>query len=337
MYKCTKYMRAIKIIITVFIFLGTMSCQAQKEKQMETKSNPLICDPEIGACEIPGTSESEHHQQVKTENKPVKIIYYTDPICSSCWGIEPQLRRLKLEYGSEIEVDYRMGGLLPNWSYNSGGISKPSDVAHHWDEVSAYYKMPIDGDVWLEDPLSSSYPPSIAFKAAQLQDKDKAVVFLRELRELLFLKKKNITKWEYVEQAAKVADLDAKQLKIDYEGKAKELFQQDLDYARQLGVRGFPSVFITDGAGKSEFIYGFRPYSNFESGLKKVYPGASKTEYKKDWESLFGSYPTLTTREFAELAEKSPEESEKELESLVQQGRVTKSDSKNGPVWVVKK
>ena len=101
---------------------------------------------------------------IKSDIKPIKIIYYTDPICSSCWGIEPQLRKLKLEYGNFIEIEYRMGGLLPDWSYNSGGISKPSDVAHHWDEVSAYYDMPIDGNVWLTDPLSSSYPASIAFK-----------------------------------------------------------------------------------------------------------------------------------------------------------------------------
>lgn len=327
-------MRAIKIIVTVFIFLGTIGCQAQKEQQMETKSNPLICDPETGACEIPGISGSEQHQHVKTGNKPVKIIYYTDPICSSCWGIEPQLRRLKLEYGDQVEIDYRMGGLLPDWSYNSGGISKPSDVAHHWDEVSAYYNMPIDGNVWLEDPLPSSYPPSIAFKAAQLQDKEKAVVFLRELRELLFLKKKNITKWEYVEQAAKKSGLDVKQLKADYEGRANELFREDLNYARQLGVRGFPSIFITDGAGASEFIYGFRPYSNFETGLKKIYPEAIKTDYKKDWASLFANYPTLTTREFAELADTSPEESIKELESLAQQGKITKFESRNGPIWI---
>jgi predicted DsbA family dithiol-disulfide isomerase len=123
---------------------------------------------------------------IKSDKKPVKIIYYTDPICSSCWGIEPQLRKLKLEYGNNIEVEYRMGGLLPNWSYNSGGISKPSDVAHHWDEVSVYYDMPIDGNVWLEDPLNSSYPPSIAFKAAQMQDNEKAILFLREIREMVF-------------------------------------------------------------------------------------------------------------------------------------------------------
>lgn len=118
-----------------------------------------------------------------------------------------------------------MGGLLPDWSYNSGGISKPSDVAYHWDEVSVYYDMPIDGDVWLEDPLNSSYPPSIAFKAAEIQDKDKAVNFLRILRELVFLKKKNITRWEYIAMAAKEAGLDVVKLKTDFERSAQKLLK----------------------------------------------------------------------------------------------------------------
>ena len=123
------------------------------------------------------------------------------------------MRKLKLEYGDQLEVIYKMGGLLPDWSYNSGGISKPSDVAHHWDEVSIYYDMPIDGDVWLEDPLPSSYPPSIAFKAAQMQNEDKAILFLREIREMVFLEKKNITKWEHIALAAKKTGLKYRTVK----------------------------------------------------------------------------------------------------------------------------
>ena len=167
-------------------------------------NNPLLCNPETGICEIPSkTDQTTKDKNIKPAKKAIQIIYYTDPICSSCWAIEPQLRKLKLEYGDQLEVIYKMGGLLPDWSYNSGGISKPSDVAHHWDEVSIYYDMPIDGDVWLEDPLPSSYPPSIAFKAAQMQNEDKAILFLREIREMVFLEKKNITKWEHIALAAK--------------------------------------------------------------------------------------------------------------------------------------
>jgi hypothetical protein len=39
---------------------------------------------------------------------------------TSCCGIEPQLRKLKLEYGNSVEIEYRMGGLLKDCSYNSG-------------------------------------------------------------------------------------------------------------------------------------------------------------------------------------------------------------------------
>lgn len=324
-----------KIKTLIFLLLADfISCSAQNKKEMTINNNPLLCNPETGICEIPGAANTADNKEISAVNKPVKIIYFTDPICSSCWGIEPQLRRLKLEYGHDVEIEYHMGGLLPDWSYNSGGISKPSDVAHHWDEVSLHYKMPIDGDVWLEDPLNSSYPPSIAFKAAQLQDEKKAIIFLRHLREMVFLQKKNITKWEVIEQAALKTGLDTTQLRKDYEGKAIELFQADLSLAKKMGVRGFPSIFVTNAAGKSEFIYGTKPYFQYENGIHKIYPEATKKVYKQDWESLFGKYPTLTLREFAELGDISFQEAEGILEKLVVANKLKKFVTKNGAIWI---
>lgn len=304
---------------------------------MQEQSNPLLCKPESGICEIPAHNMNmADNTPVKANKKPVKIIYYTDPICSSCWGIEPQLRKLKLAYGPYIEVEYRMGGLLPDWSYNSGGISKPSDVAHHWDEVSLYYDMPIDGDVWLEDPLHSSYPPSIACKAAQLQDNEKAILFLRHIREMVFLQKKNITKWEHLESAAKNAGLDLGKFKTDYNGKAKELFQEDLALGRSLGVRGFPTMFFTDTTGQREMVYGAKPFSTFEHALLKVCPAATKSTYDKSWRSLFSTYHSLTAKEFSELAETPRKESEKQLDDLTLNGQLEKRTTKNGSIWILK-
>ncbi|MBV8251826.1 MAG: DsbA family protein [Chitinophaga sp.] len=301
---------------------------------MENKNNPLLCNPATGICELPATERNTQNQEITAPSKAVKIIYFTDPICSSCWGIEPQLRRLKLEYGNNVEIAYHMGGLLPDWSYNSGGISKPSDVAHHWDEVSSYYQMPIDGDVWLEDPLHSSYPPSIAFKAAQLQDYNKAITFLRIIREMVFLQKKNITKWEHLSQAAEQAGLNVQQLQNDYEGNAVLLFREDLNYARNMGIRGFPTMFIADTQGNLETVYGTRPYTSFEEGLLKIDPSAIKTIYSKDWKSLFTSYPTLTRREFATLADISPEIAEQILNQLVDEKELKRLDTKNGALWI---
>lgn len=298
-----------------------------------TNNNPLLCDIESGVCEMPDVSSASIGQTETTAHTPVKLIYFTDPICSSCWGIEPQLRKLKLEYGHHIEIEYRMGGLLPDWSYNSGGISKPSDVAHHWDEVSRHYDMPIDGDVWLEDPLDSSYPPSIAFKAAQLQSSDKAIQFLRALREMLFLQKINIAKWEHMAVAAEAVGLNVQQLESDFNGHAKELFRQDLEFAAQLGVRGFPTMFFVDSQGNPEKVYGTKPYQDYEAALLKQSPGAVKYDYAFDWKSLFNKYNTLTAREFSELSETPRPQAESLLRKLSESGSLSELRTKNGSLW----
>ena len=323
------------IVVIIFAF-GSINCHAQTKKKME-KNNPLLCNPDSGICEIPVKGHTiTESSNIKSEKKLIKVIYYTDPICSSCWGIEPQLRKLKLEYGNIIEIEYRMGGLLPDWSYNSGGISKPSDVAHHWDEVSVYYDMPIDGDVWLEDPLQSSYPPSIAVKAAQMQDHEKAILFLREIREMVFLKKRNITKWENLESAAKSVGLNLNKFKEDYDGRAKELFNEDLALGKQLGVRGFPTMFFTDTFGRTETVFGSKPYDAFESTIIKLLPDVQKINYDKSTAAVFSHYQSLTAKEFSVLTGTARQQSEQVLTDLVANGKLEKLTTKNGSIWKLK-
>ena len=226
-----------------------------------------------------------------------------------------------------------MGGLLPDWNYNSGGINKPSDVAHHWEEVSVYYDMPIDGGVWLEDPLNSSYPPSIAFKAAQMQDNEKAILFLREIREMVFLQKKNIAKWEHIAVAAKKVGLNIEQLKTDFENKAKTLFEEDLKLGKELGVRGFPTMFFLDNSGNKEIVYGSKAYAFYETAILKLNSKVTKNEYSKSWDTLFSKYHTLTTKEFSELSGTPRNESEKILNELTESGKLSKVVIKNGTIW----
>jgi predicted DsbA family dithiol-disulfide isomerase len=328
-----------KFQILIILIISVFSCTNQNKKQEKmitdsSNNNPLFCDPVSGVCEIPNNNSTKELITEATE-KPIKVIYFTDPICSSCWGIEPQLRKLKLEYGNAVEIEYRMGGLLPDWNYSGGGINKPSDVAHHWDEASRYYEMPIDGDVWLEDPLNSSYPPSIAFKAAQLQSEEKAVLFMRELREMVFLHKKNISKWQNIINAAKNVELDLDQLQKDYENKAQILFAEDLKLAKEYGVRGFPTMFFVDNKGNNEMVYGSQPYSSYESATLSIFPTVKKEEYSKDWESLFRNFNSLTLKEFSELSNMGKSESEKLLDELYSKEKLKKVTTKNGSLWII--
>lgn len=299
--------------------------------------NTLICNPVTGVCEVAEPEPGVCDSGVLAKNKPIRIIYYTDPICSACWGIEPQLRKLKLEYGDYYEIEYKMGGLLPSWEcYNDEELGKPADIAHHWEEAGSYYGMPIDGDIWLEDPLSSSYPPSIAFKAAQMQDEEKALQFFRRMKEMVFLLKKNISKWEWIEKAAEEAELDLVQLKKDFEGDAQQLFEEDLKSGKQMNVRGFPTLFFTDKEGNRLVLFGVRPYWEFEETLHALCPQAVKHPVTKTHEGLFDFYPSLTTHEFAVITDRHDNDALEILNELHKLKYIEKCLSKRGALWIKK-
>jgi predicted DsbA family dithiol-disulfide isomerase len=326
-----------RILISIFFVIFTASCQGQTLNPMpsETK-NPLLCDVKTGVCEMPGHS----HVPVtgrKADAQVIRMIYFTDPICSACWSIEPQLRKLLLEYGSQLQVEYHMGGLLPSWEgFNGGGISKPSDVAHHWDEMSAHFGMPIDGNVWLEDPLPSSYPPCIAFKSAEMQDKEKSKLFLRRIKEMVFVEKKYIARWQNLQEAAEYCGLDTAQLRVDFNGPARQLFQSDLELARQFGVRGFPAIYFFGKDNKSKQVYGFAPYENFEQAVMELDPEAVKNPIDSEIAGLFGVHSSYTLKEYSTLAGINGVEAEKQLTEAVTAGWLEKVGSRNGNLWRLK-
>src|SRR2546425_9722823 len=207
------------------------------------------------------------------KQEKIRVIYFTDPICSSCWTVEPQLRKLLVEYGDNIALEYHMGGLLPSWDmFPSGPISKPADVGHHWDELGARSEMPIDGEVWRADPLSSSDPPCRAYKAAELQGKENASRFLRRIREMVMVENKNIARLEHLEQAAADSGLDPARLVDDYNSRSQQLFQKDLELRAQYGVRGFPAVFFFHRAAHPIPAFRSKPHENYDARAPALPP-----------------------------------------------------------------
>ncbi len=268
---------------------------------------------------------------------PFKIIYFTDPICSTCWIIQPILRKLKLEFGDLLDIEYRMGGLLPSWkNYNKGGIKTPLDAAKHWEEVNISQEMALAGDVWIDDPINSSYPPSIAFKSAQIQDNDKAISFLRRLKELVFLEQKNITKWEVIEEAALSSGLDTAVLKEDIASNGYNLFLLDLELAKKLNVRSFPTFFFLENDKIMETIIGERSYESFKKTIAQYILKTDTLEETHKPETLFSMFHNMTENEYSFISNTPIKETRVILNELYQQDIITKYDSKYDIVWMLK-
>ncbi|KOS63362.1 DsbA family protein [Lysinibacillus agricola] len=238
-----------------------------------TNNNNLICDLETGMC---GVSEDDEMQVIdfNQKSKSIDLYYVTDPICSHCWALEPVLRRFVEQYGHYVNFHTTMGGLLEKWTGFadvSNGISSPSDVAGHWREVGEHSRMPIDGTLWFENPIQSSYPPSRVFKVIQQQNEDLANIFLRRTREAVFVFNQNIAEKSVLFEIVNHLGLDGeKVLKKAELPIGQQLLTEDFALASQLGVRGFPTIIMLNEENKGVKIVGSRTLDSYIAGLKQV-------------------------------------------------------------------
>ena len=287
--------------------------------------------------EIPLIKTVVNSVEKEIVNNKVEIVYFTDPICSTCWTIQPQLRKLKLSYAEHINFKYVMGGLLPSWeNFNRGGITKPSDVAEHWNEVSLESGMPLHADIWINDPLHSSYPPSIAFKAAQLQHEEKSVLFLRRLNEFVFLEGKNIANIDMIINAAKQTGINIPKLLFDMKHKAGKLFNEDLEYTKSAGVSMLPTFIIKVNDVEKETLQGIQTFESFESSILKYAPYIPKSPPMQTAMDVFKKYPSVTITEFSYLTNSNHQQSKKTLNDLIKFGMIVKHETKAGSVFLSK-
>ncbi|KYG90400.1 dithiol-disulfide isomerase [[Bacillus] sp. KCTC 13219] len=237
--------------------------------------NNIVCDLKTGVCGVAGEEEIE----VIDFNQPQKLInlyYVTDPICSHCWAIEPELRRFVEQYGHYFNLHTVMGGLLEKWHDGpidpANGIYKPADVAGHWREVGEFSRMPIDGSLMVDNPVQSSYPPSRVFKIIQKQHSDAvAFEFLRRAREALFAFNQNISDSSVLTEIINKLGLNGKAIVNEAQlPVGQQLLNEDFALTRSLGARGFPTVIMMNEENKGVRIVGGRPLHYYIDGLKQV-------------------------------------------------------------------
>jgi putative protein-disulfide isomerase len=155
----------------------------------------------------------------------VHVTYYTDPACPWSWGAEPGLRRLQAEFGDSLAITYVMGGLAREFR-------KPLETMRHVLDAADASGMPVDPRVWLDAPPRSSYPASLAVKAAAEQRLD--APYLRVVREGLMAGRRALDTPDALTDAARrVPGLNVDRFAIDLRSNAiTEAFGADIERAR---------------------------------------------------------------------------------------------------------
>jgi len=204
----------------------------------------------------------------------IKLIYYTDPVCSTCWTFEPYLFKFLKCYDAFVEVEYRMGGLLEDWdTLPRFDKRKSNDVflRELWDSESERFQIGIDSGIWNRGGIQSSYPCCISYYAALAQGKEKADKFLRKLREILFIRGKDPSIESSLVTCAIESEVDLKSFLISMRsGVAEEQFKSHLISKSSDHVKHFPSFILENGHGESRKILNITDYQFFNEVVDRL-------------------------------------------------------------------
>lgn len=218
----------------------------------------------------------------------VKVICYTDPLCSWSWASLPIWRRARTEFGDQLTWTYRMGGMIPNWQEYSdplNDIQRPAQMAPQWFQVRTQTGAPIDETIWLDDPPTTSYPACVAYTAANMQGEAYGEAYLYRLWEAVMTHKRNIAHRdclvaiaeELAEESAQYAETDEALQPFDAARFQEELvaestvaeFRQALQETHYRQIRRFPTLALVDENGKGALLVGYRPYEALAEAVKR--------------------------------------------------------------------
>lgn len=210
----------------------------------------------------------------------LEISVFTDPLCCWSWAFEPQLRKLRYAYAGRIAWRTVMGVMIEDWGRFTdplNAVHRPGQMAPLWLQAGAVSGMPIQADLWIDDPPDSSLPACRAVKAAQMQSPAAAERMLRGLREAAMLDGLNIARPEVIEAVALRLPAEAR---FDFDRFAADLaspasltaLEEDVKETRLQGVGRYPTLFLRAPGAPQRVVTGWRPYDEFEAAVRELVP-----------------------------------------------------------------
>jgi predicted DsbA family dithiol-disulfide isomerase len=302
-------------------------------------SHPTAYEMSGNSVDYPQEAEAP---ELDTNTQPmrpqVEVTYYTDPLCSWSWALEPQWRRLRYEFADQLSWCYSMGGLIPDWQHFSdpiNDISRPVQMVPQWIQTGHLSGMPIEERIWLEDPPASSYPACIAVKAAQQQGLSIGEAYLRRLREAVMLERRNIARREVLLMLAEevaggqmgLSGFDLKQFQHDLDSPiVLEAFRDDIKDMRYRGIGRFPALILRPISGRAVLIVGYRPYQALRKAIAHVAPQSNPVRSATDVVAYASYWGRITAREVAQALDLQIEAAKEALEDAVADGRLIRAD-----------
>ncbi len=267
-------------------------------------------------------------------HKPLELYVFIDPLCPECWALEPVIKKLQIEYGRFFTIRHILSGKLS--SYKTIKKKNHMNLAERWERTANRTGMSCDGDIWLENPISTPYTASIAIKAAELQGKKPGLLFLRKLQEELFLEKRSIDSEETLCDVAKKANLDVEEFKRDLQSSAAvKAFQCDLKLTGEMDIHDIPTLVFFNHNFEDEGLKvpGNYSYDVYVHVIEEILQRKIKPSPLPNIEQFLSYFRFVATKEISVVYNLPCKEVERIMKKLLIKQKVERVPVKYGTFW----
>lgn len=228
--------------------------------------NGFACDINTGKCTISPNSNDEIESSL-SNIKSGKLIYVGDPICSTCLAFSSEIKELKKEFDGVLDFQLVLGGLRP---YGTEPIANMRDyLLPHFDNLAKMTGLPINNKILYDNSfILDTEPPSRAVVVMRQLAPKLENEFYERVQKAFYLDNSNTNYVEAYLDFVEEFGIKKEVFKEKFESnEIKELVKSDFEFARQMGVRSFPTVLLESNGQFSIISQGF---STSEQMINKV-------------------------------------------------------------------
>jgi putative protein-disulfide isomerase len=182
------------------------------------------------------------------------LIYFSDPMCSWCYGFSPVIDQIRQAYGRALPIRVVMGGLRPG---NEVPMTpeRAKELVGHWVHVTEATGLPFDPTV-LDSPgfCYDTDPAARAVVVARREGQEVAARYLSAAQRAFYAEGRDVSRPEVLGDLAESFGLDRERFLADWASEeAKRETWGDYALSQRAGVTGFPTLV---GGPNADGVYG---------------------------------------------------------------------------------
>ncbi|MFO1039092.1 MAG: DsbA family protein [Geminicoccaceae bacterium] len=196
---------------------------------------------------------------------PVELLYFTNPMCSWCWGFAPVIEHLTKRRGLPLQLATGQLG-------DAARPMRPQDkatVAEHWHHVTALTGQPFNHAFFdRERFVYDTGPACRALMTVRDASPSAAVDYLHRLQKAFYAGNEDIRDPAVLEREAVAVGMDgpAFTAAFDDPSAAARLEAEWRDTAA-IGVTGYPTLLALAAGKVTALAVGCRPLADVEAAL----------------------------------------------------------------------